>query len=254
VLESYIADAAAVAWRPGETEGIVFRGQILLSGEEGGPEAFRFRFEPCLAVYAHMHLVSQFQLLIGGRMDLPRATMRLRPVAVHYTDHARPYGPFSVDDGHDVLVLHPRKGGLVPMADKAARREINLGGREFSGMEKDAEWKAMPDHVRIKVLIPSACGPEALMIDLEPGASLPEKTAAHGRYEVVLRGSMIFDGAIIEPPGLRFVRGDIRPSPAVAGPAGATVAMLAYDDDASKGGLAGDRLSRDAEAAMSRAI
>ena len=62
-VDSSVVDAADIEWRHGETDGITFRGQILLSGDDGGPEAFRFRFDPCLAVYAHMHMVSQFQML-----------------------------------------------------------------------------------------------------------------------------------------------------------------------------------------------
>ena len=42
---SYIVDAAGAPWKRSETEGITFACQVLLSGEDGGPEAMRFRFD-----------------------------------------------------------------------------------------------------------------------------------------------------------------------------------------------------------------
>src|SRR5271167_28621 len=129
VLDEYIVEPAAIPWRQGQVAGITFKCQILLSGTDGGPEALRFRFDPCPSVFAHMHLTSQFQLLLQGRMDFPKSTMKLRGIAVHYTDHNLPYGPFAVSGDHDMLVLHPKQGGLISMADRDARRQINLKGR-----------------------------------------------------------------------------------------------------------------------------
>ena len=105
----YIVDPNRVPWKRSQTEGITFQCQVLLSGEDGGPEALRLQFDPCLSVYAHMHLTSQFQLLLGGTMDMPRGSLFLRPVSVHYSDHNVPYGPFAVAAGHDMLVLHPKR-------------------------------------------------------------------------------------------------------------------------------------------------
>lgn len=260
-VESYVVDAADIEWRHGETEGITFRGQIMLSGDDGGPEAFRFRFDPCLAVYAHMHMVSQFQMLLGGTMDLPTRTMRLRPIGVHYTDHARPYGPFSVGGDHDVLVLHPRKGGLVTMADRAARRHIHLSGRELSGVEDEIAWtEPDPAGIRMKRLTaePRPDGPRATLIELPPGRPLRCGPSPYGRYEVVVRGSAVFGGKRVGAPGLRFVRGEHAPGDAPgdahAGPQGAMIAVLEFDADALEGGLTGDALSMTAGEAMALAL
>ena len=136
MLTQYIVDPAELPWKASQTQGITFQCQVLLNGLDGGPEALRFRFDPCPSVYAHMHLTSQFQLLLRGTMDFPKQSMKLRPTAVHYTDHNVPYGPFSVGAGHEVVVLHPKRGGLISMANKTARKQINLPGREFTGMEK----------------------------------------------------------------------------------------------------------------------
>ena len=229
---------------------------MFLSGSDGGPEAIRFRFDPCPRVYAHMHLTSQFQLLIGGRMDFPKNTMKLRPVAVHYADHNLPYGPFSTGEGHDMLVLHPRQGGLITMADRAARKQINLAGRQLVGMEKDRQWQQVPAErdARCKFLIQPGAGPEAVLIECPPNWLMPVPVPAYGRYEVVLSGSIMIDGRSVGPPGLRYLSGDEQPTPIETGPDGATVIFLAFDADAMAGGLSNDELSRTAAQAIERAI
>jgi hypothetical protein len=255
MLTEHVADADAVPWRRGETEGLPFECQVLLDGADGGPEALRFRFDPALSVYAHMHLVSQFQLLIGGAMDLPKPGMKLRPVAVHYTDHNLPYGPFSVADGHEVLVLHPRQGGLVTMKDREARRQIHLGGRELSGMAKDVQWQRLPGAagLRGKTLI-SGRGPEVVIVECPAGATIGGEAAPFGRYEVVLEGSVEAGSSTLTRASLRYVVGDDAPSPLRAGPRGATVALLTFDADALAGGVTGEGIGAAAGEAMARIV
>ena len=255
-MPSYVVDPATVPWKACETEGIAFRGQVLLSGSDGGPEALRLRFEARPSVYAHMHLTSQFQLLLGGSMDFPRDSLQLRPPGVHYTDHNTPYGPFSVGEGHDVLVLHPKQGGLMTMGNRTARREINLTGRVLHGMAKDVDWRPMPEAeaTRYKVLIPHALGPEAVILECPPRTPLPMERAPYGRYEVVLQGSMFVEGRELPASGFRYVQGSERPDPIEAGPDGATLILLSFDQDAIEGGLTGQGIAVEASEAMARAI
>jgi hypothetical protein len=256
MLRQYIIDPRELAWKPGQTEGITFHCQVYLSGADGGPEAIRFRFDPCPRVYAHMHLTSQFQLLLEGAMDFPKATMKLRPLAIHYADHNLPYGPFSTGDRHEMLVLHPKQGGLVTMADKAARKQINLAGRQLVGMEKEQEWFDVLEikGARGKFLIPPGAGPAAILLDCPPGCAIPAPAPAFGRYEVVLSGEARFDGQLVQPPGLRYVAGDEQATPIQTGPQGARIILLSFDADAAQGGLGADQLSRAAARAIEQAI
>jgi hypothetical protein len=256
VLKEYIVDPAAIPWRQGQVAAITFKCQVLLSGADGGPEALHFRFDDCPSVFAHMHLTSQFQLLLHGRMDFPKATMKLRAIAVHYTDHNFPYGPFAVGDAHDMLVLHPRQGGLIYMADRDARRQINLKGRHFYGTAAETSWTVLPQlqGARGKMLIPPTSGPYAVMIECPPHARLILPGAPDGRYEVILAGSASVSGRALLPPALRYVHDDKTAAPLEAGPEGAMLMLLAFDEDAREGGLTGDRLSLAAAAAMERAI
>jgi hypothetical protein len=256
MLSEYIVEPAAIPWRRGRTAGITFECQILLSGTDDCPEALRFRFDDCPSIFAHMHLTSQFQLLLRGRMDFPKSTMKLRGIAVHYTDHNFPYGPFAVTGGHDMLVLHPQQGGLISMADRDARRQINLNGRHLYGNEADIDWTVVPEFglARSKPLIPPKSGPYAVVIECLPRTILHLPSAPYGRYEVVLAGSMLVSGHCLTPPAFRYVRNDKEVAPVKAGPDGGLLMLLAFDQDALEGGLRGDPLSIAAATAMERAI
>jgi hypothetical protein len=257
VLTQYLVDPAELPWKPGRSEGITFQCQVLLGGADGGPEAFRFRFDPCPSIYAHMHLTCQFQLLLGGSMDFPTETMKLRPAAVHYTDHNIPYGPFAVGASHDMMVLHPKQGGLISMADRSARKQINLPGRELLGTDNDAEWVPIRGRGNSysKILIPRSLGPEAIILQLAPDAfTIPDTVPTYGRYEVVLKGVVVIEGRVLGSPAFRYVRGNEHPPPLRAGPDGATLALLSFDSDALAGGLTGEGLSVVAAQAMARAI
>jgi hypothetical protein len=254
--QCYIVDAAREPWKRSATEGITFACQVLLAGEDGGPEALRFRFDDCPSVYAHMHLTSQFQLLLGGAMDFPRGVKHLEALAIHYTDHNMPYGPFAVSGGHDMLVLHPKAGGIISMANLDARRQINLQGRIFATVAAGSEWQPLPgaEHSAFKLLMPADYGPAAVVVKAPAHAALAMPAAEFGRYEVVLGGCVIMEGKEIGPPGFRYVRGEKAADPLVTGDSGASVAFLTFDRDALEGGITGEGIAVEAAEAMARAI
>ncbi|MDB5922562.1 MAG: hypothetical protein JWN13_1498 [Betaproteobacteria bacterium] len=254
--DAYIVDAAQAPWKRSATEGVTFACQVLLSGEDGGPEALRFRFDDCPSVYAHMHLTSQFQLLLHGAMDFPRGVKHLEALGLHYTDHNMPYGPFAVSEGHDMLVLHPRAGGIISMANVDARRKINLSGRLLVSLASQSEWQPVPgaEHTAFKYLMAPDSGPAAVLVKAPSHAALTMPAAEFGRYEVVLEGSVIMEGQEIGPPGFRYVRGENAAEPLVTGDDGASVAYLTFDKDALEGGITGEGLAVEAAEAMARAI
>src|SRR6476620_10144273 len=252
----YVVDSANAPWKRSATEGVAFECQVLLDGEDGGPEAMRFRFDDCPSVYAHMHLTSQFQLLLTGAMDFPRGTKHLEGLAIHYTDHKMPYGPFAVSRGHDMLVLHPKAGGIISMTNLDARRQINLRGRIFASLSSQAEWRPLPDleQAQFKFLMPPDYGPAAVLLKAPAHAALSMPPAEFGRYEVVVDGSAIMDGQEIAAPGFRYVRGAHPAEPLVTGDNGASVAFLSFDRDALEGGITGEALTLEAADAMARAM
>jgi hypothetical protein len=255
-MQCYIVDSAKAPWKRSSTEGITFSCQVLLSGEDGGPEALRFRFDDCPSVYAHMHLTAQFQLLLTGAMDFPRGVKHLEGLSIHYTDHNMPYGPFAVSGGHDMLVLHPKAGGIISMGNHDARRQINLHGRLFASLATQSEWHPLPGGTgaEFKLLMPPGYGPTASVVRAPAHAALAMPAPEFGRYEVVLEGSAIMEGVEIGPPGFRYVRGEQAVEPIVTGDQGGTVAFLAFDRDALEGGIMDGVLAVEAAEAMARAI
>jgi hypothetical protein len=256
MTQRYVVDPAEVPWKHSESEGVAFACQVLLAGEDGGPEALRFRFDDCPSVYAHMHLTSQFQLLLNGSMEFPRGIKHLEAPAIHYTDHNMPYGPFAVSGGHDMLVLHPKAGGIISMANKDARRQIHLGGRLFAAPAAQSHWQPIPgaEHTHFKYLMPPDFGPAAVVVRAPPHAALAMPAPQFGRYEVVLEGSALLDGKEIGPPGFRYVRGNEAVEPLLTGSSGASVVFLTFDRDALEGGITGQGLAVEAAEAMARAI
>ena len=253
---TYIVDSANAPWKRGETEGVTFACQVLLSGEDGGPEALRFRFDDTPSVYAHMHLTAQFQLLLNGAMDFPRGVKHLDALGIHYTDHNMPYGPFAVSGGHDMLVLHPKAGGIISMVNRDARKQINLRGRLYAGSAGDKEWHPMPQagHGEFKLLMPPGFGPAAVVVRSAAHAALSMPAPEFGRYEVVLEGTAIMEGCEIGAPGFRYVRDENPVEPIVTGAQGATIAFLTFDRDALEGGIESGVLAAEAAEAMARAI
>jgi hypothetical protein len=231
----FAIESAEVSWRTlaldggGET-----RLQMYLNGADGGPEAVRAHISEGYTVEPHFHLAAQFQLLLEGTMEFP--TFRLDAPAVHYTEHNVPYGPFTVSNGHDMMVLHTKPGGVVMMRDKERRFQANTRGREISRCAHEVEWEPMPGSAgaRRKVLIPASKGPSAEIVECSPNMEFAAPEPEYGRYEVVLSGSVFVDGKQLGPKGLRFVEAGERAAPLQCGPEGATLIILTYDQDAAQ--------------------
>lgn len=208
--------------------------QMYLKGADDGPEAIRARISEGYEVEPHFHLAAQFQLLLDGTMEFP--TFRLDAPAVHYTEHNVPYGPFIVSRGHDMLVLHTKPGGVILMRDKERRRQANTRGREITCCAHEVDWESLPGHAgaRRKVLIPASEGPSVEIVECPPGMEFAAGVPAYGRYEVILAGSAEADGKQLGAKSLRFVAEGDQAAPLKCGPEGATLIVLAYDQDAAQ--------------------
>jgi hypothetical protein len=202
-----------------------------------GPELVRARF-PGREVEPHYHRAAQFQLLLEGNLQFPN--FRMEGIAVHYTDHNVPYGPFTTSGQHDMVVVHTKPAGVQyvkdAIRDAALRKEINRAGREMHRSASDVEWQPVPGHegVRRKTLISLDGGPVAEIAECAPGVELPESTAPFGRYEFVVKGSAWLNGNQLGPETVRFVQSADRSTPLCAGRDGATFVILTFDNDAAE--------------------
>ena len=174
-------------------------------------------------VEPHFHQAAQFQLSLEGTMTFQ--TFRLDAPAVHYTEHNVLYGPFTVSNGHDMLVLHTKPGRVIMMRDKVQRRQANTRGRGITRCAHEVEWEPLPgdESARRQVLIPPSAGVSAEIIECPPHMELSAPTPAYGRYEVVYRGSVFVDGKQLGPKDSRFVAAGKEAVPLRCGPEGATV-------------------------------
>ncbi len=135
-----------------------------------------------------------------------------------------------------MLVLHTKPGGVILMRDKERRRQANTRGREITCCAHEVDWEPLPGHTgaRRKVLIPASEGPSVEIVECPPGMEFAAGVPAYGRYEVILAGSAEADGKQLGAKSLRFVAEGDRAAPLKCGPEGATLIVLAYDQDAAQ--------------------
>jgi hypothetical protein len=244
-MEEHIIDASQIPWMTfAREEGRGLSVRVLLGDIPDGPEAVH-SIHPEGRVFPHFHQAAQFQLVLSGSVDFPKR--HLDAIAVHYTDHQVSYGPFVIGPEYQMMVVHAKPAGQVDMRDKEARGGRNRAGREIMASATEVEWEADPGRpgVRRKVLIGEPSGLRAEVIEIAPGASLAPDPAPYGQFHILAEGAAKLGGQAITRHGLRFVRGDEAPGPVVAGPEGATLVLLAFDQDAAEtyGGSIRDRLA-----------
>ncbi len=226
-----IVDLSQIPWKQGQEGGQRYDYRLCVEGGEDGPEAMQVRL-PGMDVPPHFHHAAQFQLLLQGSMQF--SDRKMESLAVHYTDHDVPYGPFKPDSQHSMLILHAKPGGYSPMSDKEARKLINSRGRELEGSAREAEAEALPGGGRRKTLLSNDAGVSVQLIECPAGAVFGGKAPVYGRYQLILSGSVTVAGKRLGPDALRFVQDNEPEAPLVCGPEGATFIVLTYDSDASK--------------------
>lgn len=250
MLKEYVADGASLQWTTVVSDtGAQFTNAVYLDGADGGPDGIRSRIGEGGRVEPHYHLGAQFQLLLSGSLQFP--TFRLEAPAVHYTDHNVAYGPFTAGKDHEMMVLHAEPAGYVPLKDKAARKGANPAGRERTRSGHEVAWEPVlgSPGLRRKVLFSEPQGLAAELVECAPGTACRFTPPPYGRYEVVLSGSVLLKGRKLGPGSLRFTRGDEQPAGLVAGPEGAAVIALSYDDDVVRS-PGGGSLAQDVARAM----
>jgi len=233
MTQEIVVDLSKVPW---QTHRGKYEIQVGLDGSQG-PELVRARFSG-REVEPHYHRAAQFQLLLDGNLQFP--DFRMEGIAVHYTDHNVPYGPFTTSGQHDMVVVHAKPAGVQHMKDAvrdaALRKEINRAGREMHCSAGEVEWQTVPGHegVRRKTLFSQDGGPAAEIVECAPGIELPGAAAPFGRYEFVIKGSACLNGSELGPETVRFVQSTEPTAALCSGKDGATFVVLTFDSDAAE--------------------
>jgi hypothetical protein len=242
MTKEIIVDLSKVPWK---TYSGKYEIQVGLDGSQG-PELVRARFSG-REVQPHYHRAAQFQLLLDGALQFP--DFRMEGIAVHYTDHNVPYGPFTTSGRHDMVVVHAKPAGVQyvkdAIRDAGLRKEINRAGREIHCSAGAIEWQPVPGYegVQRKVLFSLENGPSAEIVECASDVELPGSSALFGRYEFVIKGTARLNGSELGPETVRFVQSPEPAAALCAGPEGATFIVLTFDSDASEsfgGSVLGD--------------
>ena len=224
---------------PGWSDGVVMQSETWMDGVAGRPKCTFAGFPEHTGSWAHMHTSAQFQLILSGEMDFPGH--HVTAPAVHYTEHCVPYGPFTVSKDHGMFVMsrYRIRQVYMPSAEAKAqgmggdpalvKRLANGAGQYAVVSAKDVAWEAVAETqgLRRKVLVAG----KAEIIECEGKATLPAIAAKHGRFEVLLSGQATADTATLRDRGVRYYEGSESPAAFVAGPRGATFAVLTFDVD-----------------------
>ncbi len=228
----YHVDGTHAVWRTFHKKDRSASVALLLDGSDGGPEAVH-SVQPNASVPPHFHQGAQFQLVLQGSLQFPH--LRLDAIAVHYTDHNVPYGPFTATSDSRMMVVHAKPAGQIYMNEPGATRQTNPLGRAIGISASDITWETLVGHTRVrcKRLIDEPTGLRAMILQGAAADTIDLGMSRFGRFDIVLSGSIDVGGTALGKNSLRFVSGDVIPAPAVCGPHGATVVVLDFDQDAS---------------------
>jgi hypothetical protein len=240
VVERILIEPAEwVETRRPQRQGQGFFVKSLADGQDGGTRA-TLSVQPAGFVNpAHFHDSNQFQVVLEGSVEFPVHAMTAP--AVHYSDCGTPYGPFVIGPEFKMAVLRTRKAKQIYMSDREGRRLRNPLGREIFGSAADVEWQPAPGQpagVERKDLFAAhgEDGPRAELLRCPAGSRLTGRPAPHGQYHVVLDGTIVLAedevarSVELAPYSMRYSAGEDGPREFVAGPQGATVLVLAFDN------------------------
>jgi hypothetical protein len=211
-----------------------FMGDPML---EKNPDALGFVVEAAPAepevgdrfatVKPHFHLVRQFQVIIDG--DEPQvAKTPVAPFDLQYVDPSTPYGPFMTGKkGLTFMTLRPpgahkglywMPGSRDRMTKRAGRNLLISLADHDSGAPLDTLIERHED------------GLAAFRANAEAGELLgmPDPAGAGGQHLLVIRGSVVHEGAEYPAMSLLWVDPDEGPAELAAGADGASVLVMQY--------------------------
>jgi hypothetical protein len=198
-----------------------------------GPVAFLAHIDEDIQVDAHFHNVDQFQLLFGGsdsyyqRHPMPKALL-------HYSDAYTVYGPFGARSQEPMEYFTLRGGpsnlhGTMP----GARDKLVYRGRRHQSMTLDPflEGEDGPGDGKVTVdtlFTDDTDGLGCYLVRLGPAAEFtpPDGELRTGRYTVVLKGDMHYDGRVFGPRSVGWSTGEAPQVTVQGGQNGAVVCFF----------------------------
>jgi len=212
------------------------RGTYVEGNEEkddGLPQGFLVEQPPGSVTPPHFHEVNQFQVFVGGEGRIGKHDAP--PVSVHYASGHTPYGPIEAGaTGVDYFTL---RAGFDPGAKymPAQRAKLRPGPRRFRLSETvpatDAVALAARASSALDVLLePEPDGLQAHIFRLGANgtSNLPDAAHGGGQYLVVINGTLIHGGEVLDRLSCLFVTSDEPPMRATAGAEGLEMLILRF--------------------------
>ena len=215
--------------RPASTNYVFFRAR---PDTPDAPSAFLAQYDPGDNSCTHFHEVDQFQILVKGKGRLGRH--EVEPYYVHFSRAYTPYGPLQADaqTGWTFMTLRThydpgaqRLPGALPRLKHVAHRnpwQVTAMAR-FPESGAGVAMADMPD-------VRDEQGLFVKTVAMAPGAraTAPAPDGGDGQYVIVVKGSMVHEGAERRALTVVFVKPEERAFEMVAGPAGLEALVLNF--------------------------
>ena len=214
---------------PASTNYVFFKAQ---KEQPAAPSAFLAQYPPDEHSTAHYHAVDQFQILVKGRGELGRHSVK--PYYVHFSRAYTPYGPLHADavTGWTFMTLRARfDAGAQRMPEKLpALKEIPQ--RKPWQVTTQVVFPQSNDAVSYQEMteIKDDGGLSACAFTMAPHAraTAPVPADGDGQYIVALQGGLVHDGVDKKAMAVVFVKPTEQPFELVAGAEGCQGLILNF--------------------------
>lgn len=213
-----------------------YKGEYMLAPlaeNQPSPHAFLVEQDPNTTILTHYHQQNQFQVIIGGSGTLGRHA--IEPLLVHYAGAYTGYGPIICGpQGIQYLTLRAQNdpgANFMPEAREQLLRgpKSHFSSEPIQRFSDEALEKL--EAIRCEKLLPlNAEGLAASLYRMPPGAQTSglAPSSGAGQYRVVVSGSLLHEGQILQPPESIFLSSDETDSLMIAGTKGAEVLLLQF--------------------------
>ena len=173
------------------------------------PTAALNRYEGMKISNAHFHEVDQFQVIVEGSGDFGRHPVK--PYYVHFSRAHTPYGPLqsNKDTGWGFIVLRSRFDPGAQRFPWALDKLKQIPDRQPWQVTTKVDFPPATNGVSVRDVpeIRDERGLFTRTITMGPNTRTmtPDRLGGDGQYVVVVKGSIVHDGAEREAPTVMFI-------------------------------------------------
>ncbi len=226
------------------------------ANDNGSPQGFLVHQPPNAVTPAHFHEPNQFQVFVGGRGRI--GAQPTTPLTVQYANGHTPYGPIvAFEEGVQYFTLRQRwdPGAKYVPANNDLLKKGNQRRRLKGGLRTDDEAvRCARTTTEVEtVMTPEADGLASWLWRLHPSgtASLASPSEGGGQYLIVVSGTIVRDGAVLDRLSTIYVTPEEAAVTVAAGADGADLLVLQFPRAGST--LVGGRISGEPRPSRDRA-